>query len=316
MNTQEITNKHGLASHDLPTVDVKPRALLRNILWSTDFSAASNSSLPFGAALARRFGSRLYAAHVISPHTLSFGPGMALLRLGMAEQTATRKISTTLDSHQLGDIPHENIVGLGKTSRVLANMAEDFDIDLLVLGSHGRKGLVGKILGSVAQETIHLSPCPVLTVGPRTSSAGPYEVGLKHILCATDFSLESVSAVQLALQWAKSFSAHLTVLHVVEGSVADAPDERGRLATFFKKRLRRLVPRDAEELPGFELRIEFGSAPEWILKAAQQPGTDLLVVGTRRAELLARRPSRGMIAQILSDVACPVLTVNQAALKA
>ena len=316
MNTQEMTKNHDLASRDLPGVEVQPGAFLRNILWSTDFSATSNSSLPFAAALARRFGSRLYAAHVISPHALSFGPGMALLRLGMAEQMATRKLSTTLDSHQLGDIPHENIVGLGKTSRVLASMAEDFDVDLLVLGTHGRKGLVGKILGSVAGEIMHLSPCPVLTVGPRASRTAPDEVELKRILCATDFSLESVSAVRLAIQWAESFRAALTVLHVIEGSVAGALDERGRLATFFQKRLRHFVPRDAQELPGFELRIEFGSAPEWILKAAQQPGTDLLVVGTRRVELLARRPSRGVIAQILSDVPCPVLTVSQAALKA
>ena len=211
MNTQEMTKNHDLASRDLPSVEVQPRAFLRNILWSTDFSATSNSSLFFTAALARRFGSRLYAAHVISPHALYFGPGMALLRLGMAEQMATRKMSTTLDSHLLADIPHENIVGLGKTSDVLANMAEDFDIDLLVLGTHGRKGLVGKILGSVAKDTRHLSPCPVLTVGPRASGTGPHEVELKRILCATDFSLESVSALRLALQWAKSFSAALTV---------------------------------------------------------------------------------------------------------
>ena len=92
--------------------------------------------------------------------------------------------------------------------------------------------------------------------------------------------------------------------------------KRGRLATFSRNDSGTSCLGDAQELPGFELRIEFGSASEQILKAAQQPGADLLVVGTRRVELRARRPSRGVIAQILSDVPCPVLTVNQAALKA
>jgi nucleotide-binding universal stress UspA family protein len=315
MKTQEMTEIDDLAARAVPPTSGHPDTFLRHILWSTDFSAPSKISLPIAAALARRFGSRLYAAHVISPYSLCFGPGLALLRLGMAEQMAARKMSTTLDSHQLGDIPHENIVGLGKTSRVLANMAEDFDVDLLVLGTHGRKGLVGKVLGSVAEETIHISPCPVLTVGVPASRTGLNKVDLKHILCATDFSLESVSAVRLALQWARSFSASLTLLHVVEGSVAGAPDERGRLATFFEERLQRLMPRDARELPGLELRIEFGSAPESILEVAHQTGTGLLVLGTRRVEVLARRPTRRATAQILSNALCPVLTVNHAAVQ-
>ncbi len=313
MNTQVMTKRDDLAVRAVPPVNAHPNTFLRHILWSTDFSIPSKISLPVAAALARRFSSRLYAAHVINPYTLCFGPGLALLRIGMAENMAARKMSETLDSNDLGDIPHESIVGLGKPSRVLANMAEDFDVNLLVLGTHRLKGLAARILSSVAEETIHLSPCPVLTVGVPDTGTRPNEVGFKHILCAIDFSLESVSVVQLALQWAKSFKAHLTLLHVVEGAVAGTPDERGRVATLFGGQLRRLVPRDAQELLGFELRVEFGSAPEWILKAAQQTGTDLLVLGTRRVKVLDRRPTRRMIAQILSDVPCPVLTVNQAA---
>lgn len=164
---QEMTKDHNLASQGLLRVVTQPRIFLRNILWSTDFSAPSELSLPFAAALARRFGSRLYAAQVISRHTEYFGPGMPLLRLGLAEQMAVRKMSELL-----GDAPHEKIVGLGKASRVLANMVQDFDIDLVILGMRGRKGVVRKILGSIVEETIRLSPCPVLSVGARTGRAG------------------------------------------------------------------------------------------------------------------------------------------------
>ena len=69
MHGQQMTKNDGLASHGLFPVETQPRNFLRNILWSTDFSAPSKISLPFAAALARRFGSRLYAAHVISPCT-------------------------------------------------------------------------------------------------------------------------------------------------------------------------------------------------------------------------------------------------------
>src|SRR6476661_271520 len=101
---------------------------------------------------------------------------------------AVRKMSELLDSQSLSAAPLEKIVGLGKTSRVLANMVQDFDIDLLILGTRGRTGIIGKILDAVAEETIRLSPCPVLSVGARTGSAEANDVGFKRVLCAPDFS--------------------------------------------------------------------------------------------------------------------------------
>lgn len=311
MHEQEITMNEGLANHGLSAVVGQPRSFLGNILWSTDFSAPSEISLPFAAALARRFGSRLYAAHVISPHTEFFGPGLPLMRLGLAEQMAVRKMSELLDSESLGKVPRENIVGLGKTSRVLANMAQDFDIDLLILGTRGRTGIVGKILGGVAEEIIRLSPCPVLSVGVRTGGAASNDVDFKHLLCAADFSLESISAVRLALQWAKEHSARLTLLNVVEGCVANTVEERRRLSAFFEKRLQRVIPAHAMQIAGLEQQIEFGSVSETILEAAQQTAADLLVLGARRVEALGGRPGRRTATQVLSKARCPLLTVNQ-----
>lgn len=313
MHGQEITKNDGLANNGLSTVVAQRRSLVRNILWSTDFSLPSENSLPFAVALARRYGSRLYAAHVISPYTQCFGPGIALLRLGLAEQMAVRKMSELLDSQSLGDLPREKIVGLGKTSRVLANMAQDFDIDLLILGTRGRTGIVGKILGAVAEETIRLSPCPVLGVRSQIGRASGNGVDFKHILCATDFSSESIAAVRLALEWAKEHSARLTLLHAVEGCLANTMEERRRLAFSFEKRLQTAIPARAMQIAGLEMQIEFGSASESILEAAQQSAADLLVIGARKAEVLGGRPGRRTIAQLLSKARCPLLTVNQSA---
>lgn len=310
---QEMTKKDGHASHGLLTVEAQLRSFLHNILWSTDFSAPSEISLPFAAALARRFGSRLYAAHVINPHTEFFGPGLPIMRLGLAEQMAVRKMSELLDSQSLGEVPRENIVGLGKTSRVLANMVQDFDIDLLILGTRGPTGIVGKILGAVAEETIRLSPCPVLSVGPRTGRATGKDLDFKHVLCATDFSSESISAVRLALEWTKKHSARLTLLHVVEGCVANTVEERRRLTVFFEKQLQRVIPARAMQITGLELQIEFGSATQSILKTAQQTSADLLVLGARRGKVLSEGHGRRTVARVLSKARCPLLTVNQSA---
>lgn len=313
MHEQEMTKNVGLANHGLSGVETQPRNFLRNILWSTDFSTPPEISLPFAAAYARRFGSRFYAAHVMSPHTEFFGPGLPLMRVGLAEQMAVRKMSDLLDSQSLGEVLRENIVGLGKKSRVLANMVQDFDVDLLILGTRGRTGIVAKILGGVAEETIRLSPCPVLSVGVRTGGATNKDVDFKHLLCATDFSLESISAVRIALQWAKEHSGRLTLLHVVEGCVANTAEERRRLVVSFEERLQRVIPACAMQIAGLELQIEFGSVSEAILDAAQQTGADLLVLGARRVEALGGRPGRGTATQVLSKARCPLLTVNQSA---
>lgn len=192
MHEQKMAKNDGLANRGLSVVVAQPRSFLGNILWSTDFSVPSEISLPFAAALVRRFGSRLYAAHVINPHTEFSGPGLPLMRLGLSEQMAVRKMSEFLDSQSLGEVPRENIVGLGKTSRVLVNMVQDFDIDLLIFGTRGRTGIVGKILGGIAEDIIRLSPCPVLSVGTRVGRATGNDVEFKRLLCATDFSLESI----------------------------------------------------------------------------------------------------------------------------
>jgi nucleotide-binding universal stress UspA family protein len=311
MHGQEMTKNSGPANQGLSTVVAQPRNFLRNILWSTDFSAPSEISLPFAAALARRFGSRFYAAHVISPYIQYFGPGMPLLRLGLAEQMAVRKMSELLDSQSLGDAPGEKIVGLGRTSRVLANMVQDFDIDLLILGTRGGTGIVGRIFGAVAEETIRRSPCPVLSVGARTGKATGNDVDFKHVLCATDFSLESISAVRLALEWVKAHSARLTLLHAVDRCVANSVEERRRLTFFFEKRLQRLIPPRAMQIPGLALQIEFGGASESILETAERTAADLLVLGARRADALGGPPGRRTVARVLNKARCPLLTVNQ-----
>ena len=313
MHEQEMTKNDGLGNHGLSAVVAEPRSFLGNILWSTDFSAPSEISLPFASALARRFGSRLYAAHVISPHTEFFGPELPLMRLKLSEQMAVRKMSKVLDSQSLGDVPRENMVGLGKTSRVLANMVQDFDIDLLIFGTRGRTGMVSKILGGVAEEIIRLSPCPVLSVGARTGGAAGNDVDFKHLLCATDLSSDSISAVRLALQLAKEHSARLTLLHVVEGCVANTMVERSRLSVFFEKRLQRVIPARAMQIAGLELQIEFGSVSETILEAAQQTAADLLVLGALRVVALGGRPGRRTATEVLSKARCPLLTVNQSA---
>lgn len=117
-----------------------------------DFSSSSDRSLLYAAALARRHGARLYAAHVINPRTDLFVRGTPITQLSIAEKEADRKLSEHLRPELLTGVVAERVVGLRDTRRVLANIVQDFDIELVVLGIRSRKGVEKILMGSVAEE--------------------------------------------------------------------------------------------------------------------------------------------------------------------
>lgn len=311
MTTQELVTSAQHSRLEIESNDKLRRSFLRNILWATDFSAASQVSLSYAAALARRHSSRLYAAHILGSHTKYFGPGMPLLRLGLAEQLAVRRMSNLLDSQALSEVAYQRVVGLGKASRALANMAQDFDIDLIILGTRGSQGLSNAILGSVAHQTVRLVPCPALTISTRVSLQAPFYMELQRILCAVDFSLASISAARSALAWAREYRANLILFHAVEGPVVEALDERGRLKNYYLRRLERVIPPRASREVALETRVEFGAAGDWIVKAGWQSAADLIVVGTRNVNTPGGRPRGRTTQEVLNNACSPVLTVNE-----
>jgi hypothetical protein len=79
-------------------------------------------------------------------------------------------------------IPCQALIGDGAIWDTLLNMIHENRIDLVIVGTHGRRGLQKLLLGSVAEEVFPMAPCPVLTVGPRTSEMHTTRVRLGHTL--------------------------------------------------------------------------------------------------------------------------------------
>src|SRR5215472_18764432 len=98
----------------------------------------------------------------------------------------------------------------------MRDLIEQSDIDLIVLGTHGR-GLIGTLLlGSVAEQVLRHATCPVLTVGPDVLTSLLDRERFGHILFATDFSDGSMHALPYALSLAEENDAELTLMHVLE----------------------------------------------------------------------------------------------------
>ncbi len=296
---------------DRATQDGRKRVQLRNILLATDFSSASAAALDYALSVARRYDSRLYVAHVISTDICRMVAPEAVL--GVSEQArryAEQQMANLLVSGRLRGVPHQVLLAEGELWPTLSEMLPKHEIDLVVVGTHGRTGIRKLLLGSTAEEIFRLAPTPVLTVGPRTQIEVPSEAGLRRILYATDFSPDSERAAAYALSLAQEHQAQLTLLHVLKEPVEASPQNAALLQSFFARRLRGLVPAEAALWCDPELAIESGSPAEAILKAALDRQADLIVLGVRRTANFPGHLPPATAYKVVCQAHCPVLTVR------
>ena len=296
---------------------------VKNVLFATDFSATSESALPYATAICRHFGSTLHVAHVLSDTNL-------LLMSGAVDYVSTRTLYE--DAHteaqekvqqiaaRLGGIPLQTYVRHGRVWTNLSSIVTENGIDLIVLGTHGRTGLGKLLLGSVAEDILRHAPCPVLTVGPgvcgraklpefhgRGRELAPAELELQHILYATNFAPASLMVAPVAISLAKEFEARLTLMHVIE-HYANLEDRPGLIETGVGQ-LQAVVPNDAALAYAPEIVTEFGCPWQAIVNAAAEREADLIVLGSRPVDGTTHLPW-STVHRVVAHASCPVLTVR------
>ena len=283
---------------------------IKNILFATDFSPHSNAALPYALAIAHQYGATLYGVHVLASDDYLFvapeaWPGHLQQEEQMQQEAASRL------AEQLRGVPHHALCGVGDVWDVLSGIVDEHDIDLLVVGSHGRTGARKLLMGSTAEKIFRQASCPVLTAGPNVVHQQKSVAEFSEILFATNFGAESVVAASYAVSLAQEHQARLSLLHVVERTQAEtaAPKSDADLAM---RQLRELVPPDTELLRHPEYFLDHGPSAERILQFSLAHGVDLIVMGVHPAygvvsavTHLAHTTAQHMVAH----ATCPVLTV-------
>jgi nucleotide-binding universal stress UspA family protein len=289
---------------------IKP-VRLRNVLFATDFSAASERALNYALAIARRYESHLYVAHVIRPDMYQpLPPDPFVPALELSRPTAEQEMANLLISARLRGVSHEVLLEEGGIWPALSRMIKEKNIDLVVLGTHGRTGAGRILLGSVAEEIFRLAQCPVLTVGPKASDQPPVEGDFRHILYPTDFSPACESALPYALSLAQEHQARLTLLHVAQDIDGVSAKSLSESREFLIHRLEKLVPPGAELWCEPESAVGFGPPVEGILQVATARKSDLIVLGIRGDGGLLGHLLSNKAYKIVCQAPCPVLTVR------
>lgn len=282
------------------------RISLRNILFATDFSPHSNAALPYAVSIARNYGSRILAVHVVSLAPFPSTPPTQAWQAASAQAVREARDRLAALEPQWREIPHESMIRRGEIWAELAAVIDDQEIDLVITGTRGRAGVSKLLIGSVAERIFRHAECPVLTVGPRAAGEPESIVDIHSILFPTDFSQHSLAAAPYALSLAQEHQARLYLLHVVPAPVDEAGETR------LKSSLREIVPAGAELWCEPKAFVETGEPAQKILEATEELEADLVVLGARRMPAVpaATRLTSATAYRVVRESICPVLTVR------
>jgi nucleotide-binding universal stress UspA family protein len=144
--------------------------ILKNILVATDFSEAAHAALNYGKNFARAHAATLHVLHVAddlaSRVTLSAGPMPDIGQLQMELETdALERLDALLTDEDRTVLKARAVVRTSSApAQTIVSYARDAQVDLIIVGTHGRSGMAHFFMGSVAQHVVRTAPCPVLTV--------------------------------------------------------------------------------------------------------------------------------------------------------
>lgn len=294
------------------------------ILCPVDQSDISRRALDYAIVLAKRYGATVCAAEVvrIGLPTVDYPPAPAELAMTPADE---REHAATLEAfvapaRREGVVVETRVRG-GYIVEQLLLEAEQYNADLIVMGTHGRSGVQRLVLGSIAEKVLRRAKCPVMTVPPGTKVA-PAEIVLPDIiLCAVDFSDASLRALDYAMSLAQESDATLVLMHVVDWAAETwaAGTHGGALADYTQARkteaerlLRNAIPEPAREWCKPEILVAEGKPWREILRVARERQADLVVLGVLGRGALDLTLFGSTTHHIVREAPCPVLTVRAA----
>lgn len=290
-------------------VPIVPAITIHRILYATDFSTASRTALPVVAALARRYGAEVYLANVRSPlpYTMATPEAVCVVER-KREHEARAAMDQLLQSPELQGLATSVIIEAGEAAEELKRAVQDYDIDLAIVGTHGRTGLMRLLIGSLAEELFRTLDCPVLTVGPRmVKRLAPPDGRIKTILCPTDLSLESRAVFPYASSLAMEYRARIVLQHTVPAKNPLSP-MAVQMASAARQEVQRTFCPEIDPRCKSEIVVDFGDPAERILACAHQYEADLIAFGVRPGGEASTHFRNTVAYRVILNAECPVLT--------
>ena len=276
-----------------------------------DDSQSSRAALIEASNMAKRNGGKVILVHAVFFDSEEFGiaPEQLEKRLKIGEKACIQ--SQEMVSSEFG-VDVQSLLCQGDPPDVILDIAEGKKADLIVLGTHGRRGLNRLLMGSVTSRIILDAPMDVLVVKkPCTKCTGEY----KSILVPFDGSDFSKRALHRACQVAREHDGEVNVIYVI-------PRYEEMLGFFRTDSIRKSLMQEAtkitdsaKELASLEgsvikTTITEGYSSDKIIEAAKEAGHDLIVMGSHGYRGVNKAIMGSTAERVIIDASCPVLIVR------
>lgn len=292
---------------------------IKHILVPTDFSENAQHALSYATELAKRCSAKLHLLHtpVIPTYLLmdlSYSPGPeAVTRILNESQDALDEQAKSLES--VG-VEYFTVIREGTVHEVIRDYAKEHDVDLVVVGTHGRSGVAKLMYGSVTERVIKTVHTPIIVIPPDGGTMPG------SIVVAYDFSAPSKRAAEVARALHGFFPGPLHFVHSYldvwgeytdRGAVVGEAAEKRRQALHLG--LEEMLQTESEELlssdgTGVETHLVTGDPAECLLRVAEDVGATLICAGTTGKSGIERLLIGSVARRLLHDSKVPLLLTH------
>ncbi len=287
---------------------------IRRILCPTDFSEFSDMAFRYALSIAQHYGGKLFVEHVVElwqhPEA-AFVPAHYYVEFrSHLLHKGEEELQRFVKHHANNGIQPVSVVEQGIAADSILSLAEAQEVDLIVMGTHGRRGFDRLMVGSVTERVLRKASCPVLAVHKPSrdflSSREQDPIRLNRILFCTDFSENSRRALGHALSLTAEYDAELTLLHVLK----DIPGASIIDEAIAMEQLDSLIPPEKPKAGRIRSMVRRGSAYQQINQFALEEQTDVVIMAVRGRGALNAAVFGSTTYRVIQLGPCPVLAVH------
>src|SRR5215472_7222531 len=250
---------------------------IKNILCPVDFFPASNAAVNYAAGLAANYDAVIHLLHVVTPVPVSVYEyaidSTAILK--SVEEASVDEMKNLAARVKGMGVAAETELVVGDVYDEIKRSIDVLKPDLIVMGTHGRRGVERWFMGSTTEKLLRHSPVPLVTIsamGDRAFNMPRF----RRILVTTDFSDGTPDALAYAFSVAQENESQITLLHVVHDVAADISGKYcDSVIKGVEKQLQDLVPPEAKNWCEVETRVETGVPYRTILRTIEDEKVDL-----------------------------------------
>jgi nucleotide-binding universal stress UspA family protein len=276
---------------------------IKKILVPTDFSETGYLALQQAALMAGLFKAELLLLHVIEISRTTYNiynPAAQVRHISeLCNAVSGRLEDLARAIRKDAGIPITTLVAEGRVSHEIVNAVRENHIDIVVMGTNGAEGLGEYFVGSNAERTARLAPCPVITIQHNMAKSG-----FSNIILPIDNALHSRQKVSYAIALAKKYAA---VVHIVGLLAKQEGTEERKLQLKLEpieKALREAgVPSRSIIIHGKNLALE-------AMHYAKKEKGDLVLLLTDHESRLTNTPFRNFAKHIINHAELPVMSIH------